>query len=85
MISIILYKKWINFITFINNLTYWYIYSYETSTYLNVLMVIKEKTELKLSEIIPHPARLNLGLFKAVSGNLDSSQISSTISTKTIF
>lgn len=55
-------------------------YSFETSTYLQILNITKEKTEQKLAEIIPHPTRSKRGLinaagsiFKAVTGNLDAS------------
>lgn len=55
-------------------------YSFETSTYLQILKITKEKAEQKLAEIIPHPSRFKRGLinavgsiFKVVSGNLDAS------------
>lgn len=63
----------------INNINKNQDYSIETSNYIKVLTLIKDKVETKLKEIIPHPHRLKRGLinglgsiFKSITGNLDA-------------
>lgn len=55
-------------------------YSQETSNYVKILNLTKDKVEVKLKEIIPHPQRTKRGLinglgsiFKSITGNLDAS------------
>lgn len=55
-------------------------YTAETSNYVKILNLTKDKVEVKLKEIIPHPQRTKRGLinglgsiFKSITGNLDAS------------
>lgn len=55
-------------------------YHFDTSEYLKILNLTKEKVENKIKEILPHPLRSKRGLinglgsiFKSISGNLDAS------------
>lgn len=54
-------------------------YLVEVSNYLKILNLTKERVEIKIKEILPHPERIKRGLinglgsiFKAISGNLDA-------------
>lgn len=54
-------------------------YLFDASNYLKILNLTKEKVEIKIKEILPHPERTKRGLinglgsiFKAISGNLDA-------------
>ena len=52
---------------------------FDASNYLKILNLTREKVEIKIKEILPHPKRTKRGLinglgsiFKAISGNLDA-------------
>ena len=54
-------------------------YAYDASNYIKILLLTKEKVEIKLSEILFYPKRVKRGMinglgsiFKAISGNLDA-------------
>lgn len=55
-------------------------YKTETSNYIKILLLIQDRVETKLKELIPHPQRTRRGLinavgsiFKTITGNLDAS------------